>query len=509
MPTSCWSSVWAPKRSPLNPRAAFELITLCARLPLALSIAAARAATQPGLTLGTLAAELRAARRRLDPLSAGEASTNLRMVFSWSYRNLDGPAARLFRLLGLHRGPDVTAPAAASLAGVPCDLAGELLGELTQAQLLSEHAPDRFAFHDLLRAYAGELVHRHESDDQRHAATHRVLDHYLHTAAAADRLIQTTRDPIAVAPLAPGVIPERFADAAQAQAWFDAERRVLLTAVTEAARAGFDVHAWQLSWSMVPFLDRRGHWQDLAAIQHTALTAARRLGDLDAQARTHVAIATASARLGSYQDARANLNDALDLQQRLGDRAGQARVHLALGKLCGQQRRYDEGLAHARQALELYIAVGHRAGQADALNSAGFTLSHLGDHQSAVEYCQRALDLHRTVGNRHGEALTWDSLGYAHRQLGHHAQAVACFRRALTAYRQLGGDRYRQTVVLTHLGDAFHAAGDSPAACDAWRSALVILEDLDHLDADEVRARLAGSGVPPPLPSARASDSCC
>lgn len=101
----------------------------------------------------------------------------------------------------------------------------------------------------------------------------------------------------------------------------------------------------------------------------------------------------------------------------------------------------------------------------------GFTLSHLGDHQSAVEYCQRALDLHRAVGNRHGEALTWDSLGYAHRQLGHHAQAVACFRRALTAYRQLGGDRYRQTVVLTHLGDAFHAAGGSPAACDAWRSA--------------------------------------
>jgi len=305
-----------------EPRAALELITLCARLPLALSIAAARAATQPGLTLGTLAAELRAARRRLDPFSAGEASTNLRTVFSWSYRNLDGSPARLFRLLGLHRGPDVSTPAAASLAGVPCDLAAEVLAELTQAQLLSEHAPDRFAFHDLLRAYAGELVHRQESDDQRHAATHRMLDHYLHTAAASDRLIQTTR----------------------------------------------------------------------------------------------------------------------------------------------------------------------------------------GEHQGAVEYCQRALDLHRAVGNRHGEALTWDSLGYAHHQLGHHAQAVACFRRALTAYRQLGGDRYRQTVVLTHLGDAFHAAGDLPAACDAWRSALVILQDLDHLDADEVRARLAASGVPPPLPLASRSN---
>jgi hypothetical protein len=57
-----------------------------------------------------------------------------------------------------------------------------------------------------------------------------------------------------------------------------------------------------------------------------------------------------------------------------------------------------------------------------------------------------------------------------------------------------GGDRYRQTVVLTHLGDAFHAAGDLRAACDTWRSALVILEDLDHPDADDLRARLAGPG---------------
>src|SRR5262249_59710502 len=102
-----------------GPGPAQELIGLCARLPLALSIAAARAASQPTLPLAALVADLRDARGRLDALDVGSPATNIRAVFSWSYRQLDATAARVFRLLGLHPRPHIGAPAAASPAPPP------------------------------------------------------------------------------------------------------------------------------------------------------------------------------------------------------------------------------------------------------------------------------------------------------------------------------------------------------------------------------------------------------
>ncbi|HLN71171.1 MAG TPA: BTAD domain-containing putative transcriptional regulator, partial [Streptosporangiaceae bacterium] len=171
-----------PERVAGEPSAASEVIQLCARLPLALSIAAARTASQPGLSLAALTADLRDARGRLDALDAGHAAANVRAVLSWSYDQLDAPAARLFRLLGLHPGPDISAAAAASLAALPLDEGRRRLGELTRAHLLAEHPGGRFWCHDLLRAYAAELTQSADSEAERRAATGRMLDHYLHTA---------------------------------------------------------------------------------------------------------------------------------------------------------------------------------------------------------------------------------------------------------------------------------------------------------------------------------------
>ena len=106
-------------------------------------------------------------------------------MFSWSYRALTAPAARMFRLLGLHPGPDITTAAAASLAAIPPGQARALLTELTRAHLLAEHAPGRYTFHDLLRAYASELASAQDGPADRDAAVHRLLDHYLHTASNA------------------------------------------------------------------------------------------------------------------------------------------------------------------------------------------------------------------------------------------------------------------------------------------------------------------------------------
>jgi DNA-binding SARP family transcriptional activator/tetratricopeptide (TPR) repeat protein len=485
-----------------EPAAVEQIITACARLPLALTIAAARA-QHTGFPLDTLAAELaanldetNAADRRLDALDAGDPTTQVRAVFSWSYTALTPPAARLFRLLGLHPGRDITAPAAASLAGQPPGDTRPLLAELARANLIVEHTPGRYTLHDLLRAYATDQAHTHDTDRQRHIATHRLLDHYLHTAYTADRLLYPSRDPIALSPPQPGVTPEHPTDQRQATDWFMAEHPVLLAAIQHAASTGFDNNAWQLAWTLRIFLDRRAHWHDQAAAGRAAIAAGRaaiaaatRLADPAAQARAHRTLAHAYIRLGRLDDAHTQLSHALDLYRRAGDQVGQGYTHRNLLNLWERRGQPAQALDHAWQALHLYRAAGHQVGQAAALNSVGFNLALLGDYQQALNACQQALTLQQNLDDRPGQALTWDSLGYAHHHLGHHTQAITSYRHAIDLFRDLG-DRFNEATTLSQLGDTHHAAGDPQTARDAWRQALTILTDLGHPDAGRVRAKL-------------------
>jgi tetratricopeptide (TPR) repeat protein len=478
-----------PDRVTRESAAVDELIGLCAKLPLALSVVAARAATQPGFPLAVLADELRDARRRLDALDAGDLTTNVRAVFSWSYQYLDASAARMFRLLSLHPGPDISLPAAASLAGIPPRQARAALAALTRAHLVTEYVPGRFAFHDLLRTYAAEQTGAMHSDAECRDAIRRVLDHYLHTAYAGARLLDPHRDPISLAPPRPGTAPEDLASYAQALAWFGTEHRVLLAAVAQAADTGFDAHAWQLPWTLADFFNRRGHWHDWVATQNVALAATRRLGDLEGEAAARRSLGRACIRIGACADADTHLRHAVDLYGRLGDPVGQAHAHRGLSMVHDEQARHAEALSHAQQALGLFRAAGHRVGQADALNAMGWKNIQLGDPRQALSCCQQALELYQNLGQRDGEAATQDSLGYAHHHLGNHRQAIGCYQQALNLFRELG-DRYYEAVILTHLGDTRLATGDTEAARGAWRQALAIVDDLHHPDADQVRAKL-------------------
>jgi tetratricopeptide (TPR) repeat protein/transcriptional regulator with XRE-family HTH domain len=490
-----------PDRVAAEPAAVEQIVGCCARLPLALTIAAARA-EQTRFSLATLVGELAEAGRRLDVLDAGDAAGQVRAVFSWSYHALTPAAAGLFRLLGLHPGPDISTAAAASLAAVPLAETHRLLAELTRASLLTEHTPGRYTFHDLLRVYAADLTHTHDPDHQRRAVLGRMLDHYLHTAHTADRLLNSARPPIplALTPPGPGVSPEQTADHGQALAWLTTEHPVLLAAARLAAEAGFDTHTWQLAWTLDTFLGRRGHWHDRTTTWQTALHAAGRLNDPAAQAHAHRHLARAHTRLGRYPDAHTHLQHALHLYTHTGDHAGQADTHNNIGMLWERQGRPEHALDHAQQSLTLHRAAGHRQGQANALNAVGWCHTLLGDHQQALTYCQQALTLHQELGDRDGQAATWDSLGYTHHHLGHHTHAYDCYQHALHLYRDLG-DRYNEADTLIHLGDTQHAAGDPTAARTAWTHALDILTDLDHPDTHTVRAKLhdldqapAGSG---------------
>jgi DNA-binding SARP family transcriptional activator/tetratricopeptide (TPR) repeat protein len=490
-------------RAAAEPGAVSEITSLCARLPLALAIAAARAADRPRFPLAELAAELRGAHSRLDALDAGDPAASVRAVFSWSIWQLSSAAARMFRLLGLHPGPDISAPAAASLADVPRAWARQCLGELTRAHLLTEHVPGRYAFHDLLRVYAAEQAQTTDSESDREAATSRMLGHYLHTAHTAALLLRPSRETISPAPPRRGVTPEQPIDHQQAVAWFEAERNVLLAVSAVAANAGFDVHAWQIPWAMADFLSWRGYWLEQVAIQRTAVAATTRLGDVAGQAESRRLLANSCARLADYDEARAHLAACLELYQQIGDRAGQARTHQSLSLTNERQGHLDAAIRHAGEALSLFRAIGHQAGQARSLNNIGYCLVQLGNYQQARSCCQQALSLWRKIGDRNDEATTLDSLGYAEHHLGHHAQAASCYSRALAIFRELG-DQYYQAGTLTHLGDTHQSAGMLQQARGAWQQALDILDDLRHPDAGQVRAKLQelDPDGPFPLPQA-------
>jgi DNA-binding SARP family transcriptional activator/tetratricopeptide (TPR) repeat protein/DNA-binding XRE family transcriptional regulator len=478
-----------PERLAAEPQATDEMIGLCARLPLALSVAAARAARHPGFPLAAIVADLRDERHRLDALETGDGATAVRAVFSWSYRLLNEPAARLFRLLGVYPGPDITGPAAASLAGVPAAQALRTLGELARSCLLTEHVPGRFACHDLLRAYAAELARARRRGDGQQAALHRVLDHYLYTCNAADRLMYTSRDPITLAPASPGVIPESFTSLGAARAWYLDEYPALVAAVTQAARGGFSSHAWQISWAAETFIHRRASWQDFAPVQEVALVAAQRQRDRAGEAHMRSALGRSRAMLGSLDEAHRHLSVAIGLFQQLADRGGEATARIRIGLVSARQGHHADARAHAQQAFELYRSTGNRTGQAGALNNVGWYAIRLGQHEEALTCCQEALGIFRELGDRYGEGIAQGSIGSAYLHLGRHAQ---CLTHCQASYDLLKavGESYQQGHTLDIIGDAHYATRNRQAAQQAWQQALDFLDPVGEPAATQIREKL-------------------
>jgi tetratricopeptide (TPR) repeat protein/transcriptional regulator with XRE-family HTH domain len=484
-------------RAAAEPGAVSQIASLCACLPLALAVAAARAAARPHLCLAALADELRDSPGRLDALDAGDPAASIRTVFSWSYRQLSPDAARMFRLLGLHPGPDITAAAAASLAGCELAQARHDLGELARAHLIAEHVPGRYVLHDLLRAYAADCTAA-EDEQARHAAAGQVLDHYLHTARAADALTRRSGKPVTIPPPRPGVRPEHLVGHRQALTWLAAEHQVLLAAITFADSNGFDAHAWQIPLVMSDFLERRGHWHQWAAILDVAAAAAARAGNRTGQAEALHSRAWASERLGDHDQALAKCAASLSLYQQIGDSLGEANMHqyLAARQLLAaaadSQDRYVDALGHAEQAVRVYHAAGNRPAEAITLNIAGLCHARLGDYQQARVASRRALTLTSEVGQRHYQAYAWKILGFAEHHLGNLAEAAACYQRALIIFREFG-NLLEEASTLALLGDSRQAAGELPRARNSWQQALIILKDLQHPDADQVRAKLAST----------------
>ncbi len=459
-----------------EPDAAATVVAHCARLPLALRVAAERAAATPAATLGALADELADERHRLDLLDAGDdPRTAVRAVFSWSYRHLPAPAARLFRLLGLHPGREVDTVAAAALADRDTVEVRRLLGLLARVHLLNEVSPGRYSMHDLMRTWAAERAAADEPEDERLAASQRLVEHHLHaTATAVDLLYPGDRHrrPDVPRPVTPVV---RFDGKAAARTWLDTERATLVAIAGRAAQNGDDgapAHPTVLLSALLwRHLDVGCHHQEAERLHELALTVAHRAGDRAGQALALNNLGVLHWRLGRHPEAVERLRPALDLYREVGDRLGVFRSLTNLGGVYWQLCRADRAAEYHAQALEVAIASGAGIDQAVALYNLGSQHERAGRYAEAHRCCVRALELYEAAGHRVGEVSVVAALGILATRQGHYAEAETLLRRALATGVELG-NRKAEARIHDHLGVLYERMGRHREAAELHQLAL-------------------------------------
>jgi DNA-binding SARP family transcriptional activator/tetratricopeptide (TPR) repeat protein len=438
------------ERVDAEPEASAALAGHCARLPLALRVAAERAAASPGVSLADVASELADQQDRLDLLdAAGDRLTAVRAVFSWSVRHLDGAAARAFRLLGLHPGADFDAYAAAALADTTLRQARQLLDRLARAHLIQPAGTGRYGMHDLLRAYAAGQAADRDSERERTAALARLFDHYLATAAAAARTLFRGDPDQPVLPAPAGPVPPITSPSA-ALAWLDAERSTLVAVAAHAADHGWPRHAIGLAATIFRYLDV-GHFTEAAAVHGHARRAAAQAGDRTAEAAVLTMLGGAEAAQGRLRQAASHLRQALALSREDGDRIGEARALGRLGMAEYCRGRYQQSAGCHRDALAIYLDVGDHAGEARELHALGIVDLRQGRYEQAAGHLQRSLALVRDADTRPGEALVLGTLGELELRQGRYAQAAGHLRRSLELSRE-AGSRLCQARALARLG---------------------------------------------------------
>ena len=470
-----------------DPDAADELARLCAGLPLALSVTAAHAALNPGFPLAVLTREFRS--RGLDVLDTGDPATTTRTVIARSYRHLDDQTALMFRLFGLHPGPDISFAAAASLSALPADQVRRALDELVRAHLVEEYLPGRFTFHALLRACAAEEARAHHTEDERRTALRRLLDHELHTAMAASARFSLSRQSLPLDPPQPGVTVTGIPDREQAIAWFKAETPALLALTRLAYMEGFDTHAWLVPWTLAHYLHRRGRWQEFLATQQVAVAAATRLGEKLALAHSHYHLAHAHAMLLDYEASELHVRQSLTEFRELGDQGQEAVVLNGLANLLAGQGQYEEALELLLDALRMISSLGHWWTQGMLEKSTGQLYAMMGDYGQALAHSERALRLYRESCNPGGAAETLDSIGSIYRKRGDLGRARSFYEQAVAAFREIG-ELFGEAQSLDGLGETLLATGDADAARAAWIAAKKIVDDMSHPLADQLRIKL-------------------
>ncbi|MGW4466259.1 AfsR/SARP family transcriptional regulator [Micromonospora sp. NPDC004704] len=466
-----------------EPEAAAELVRLCDRMPLALRIAAAKLASRPNRTIGTLVTELAGA-NRLDALSVDGDSRSVRTVFASAYRALSAPAARLFRLLGLHPGPTFHTLLAAAVADLDPAQARRIVDELVVAHLAIETGVDHYRFHDLIALFAQQCAAVDENPADRDEATVRIADWYVAVAYAANRVLDPGRDRVTPVLRYPPAEPPFPAEHHAALAFLDAERGNLLPITRYAAEHGLPTTAWQLTYLLIGFYDSRGHWPERVEMCRWAVAAARQVGDPATEGLMLSGLGVAHIMARRFDAALASLQEALPLMLASGDQRGAGHVYNNIAAAYSGLRRFDEAVTAFRHALAIHTASGYRLGIALALNNTGHTYVRMGRPDLSSPDLAEALTISREVGNPRLEAAVLHSLGEADLGRGALDDALDHLGQALLVYQAIGDRRY-EAETMNGLGLALLRRGDPDAAISPLRRALLLTRDLadQHLEA--------------------------
>jgi DNA-binding SARP family transcriptional activator/Tfp pilus assembly protein PilF len=484
------------------PDAAAELADQCCRLPLALRVAAELAASHPGVPLAELTGELADLHKRLDLLMAGgDHQTAVRAVFSWSYQHLGADAARAFRLLGLHPGPDFEPYAAAALTGMTVEQARQMLDLLARAHLIHSPSPGRYGLHDLLRAYARELAAACDGRE-RHDALTRLFDHYLGTAAAAmDALYPAERHWRPRIPPPASSVPA-ISSLAAAQRWLDAQLATLVAVAVHAAEHGWPSHTTQLADTLSRYLSYGSHYAEAVSIHSRAWIAARQSRDTAAEAAALNALGLVAFHQGRYRQATRHLEHALALFRQIEARNGQARALANLGVVSFLQGRYPQARRWWQQALAAHRENGDQTGEASMLGNLGLLDLRQGRYEEASARLQESLARARMTGNRAAESTALVNLGEVSLRQGAYQRATGQLEQALSLARA-NSDRNHETPALVRLGEACLRVGHREQAADYLQQALTLARQIGDRE-DEAEALnglgevLLGTGQPGP-----------
>lgn len=424
--TELLSRVIGAERVAGDPDGAQRIVDLCGRLPLAIALAARRLQARPSWRLADLVHRLEGARDRLDELAAG--SRQLRAVFDLSYRALDADARWLFRLTGLHPGPDFTAESVAALAGREPAESGRILDRLVDERLVTMVTGDRYRLHDLLADYARHVSETDEPEPDRRAALTRLLDYYLHVTSRATELLRPGCWRVDLTGTPPAHFPP-LDTREDAEAWLHAERANLLAALGRAAGDGWPAYAWRLAHAVHEYLALYGFIDSWVQTHEAALRTAVAAGDRRGEAVMLTFLAAGYVHQQRYEDARAHFHWALDLSRDIGDRSLESSALSGLGFICYRLGQFSEALEHAERELALEFEKEEESYRRGVmLNNVGVVRTVFGRFDEAMANLRRAMSY---TADHVNECSVLSNIGVIHRERGEYAEAAEYFQRAL------------------------------------------------------------------------------
>ncbi len=472
-----------------EPRAVADLIHACARLPLALRIAASRIAGRPHVSIAEVVADILEDRSRLDMLSrGGDERSAVRSVFDWSYDQLPAGQAALFRRLGLHPGMEFSAAAAAAVGDLEVPAAHRQLEELADAHMIEAIGARRYRFHDLLHGYAGYRAEREETAEDRRVATTRLFAWYAQTARAADQAVYPGLESLDIDVGRAGT-DVSFSSRSEALAWLNTERANLLSALRAALR--HEAHDIVLSLAATARflrLRERSLWPVRLEAETLGLRAARASLNRPAEAFLLGFRGDTLTDLGQLGEAEADFELQLALAEELGDAVRHRVAVNGLGQIRLRQQRYSEALRYYSLALSLAREAGGGRPEAVVECNLSRICVHLGQYQEALHHAECELELRRHTADRVGEAYALHDVAVARQHLADHEGAIGFAEQAIAMYRKLEGTGGLLAVALETAAASLEQTDEQERAARHLAEAAALLDELADPRAGSVRA---------------------